>query len=66
MNCLVHLASGVGNIVLATPLLAALAELDCTTDVCLDADYPETASLLEPWSVVRRVYRWPGEGPPPG
>jgi ADP-heptose:LPS heptosyltransferase len=66
MNCLVHLASGVGNIVLATPLLSALAELGCTTEVCLDADYAETAALLEPWSAVRHVYRWPGDGPPRG
>ena len=66
MNCLVHLASGVGNIVLATPLLSALAELGWTTDVCLDADYRETSALLEPWSVLRHVYRWPAEGPPRG
>lgn len=66
MNCLVHLASGVGNIVLATPLLSALAEMGWTTDVCLDADYAQTAALLEPWSVVRQVYGWPGEAPPRG
>ena len=55
MNCLVHLASGIGNIVLATPLLVALAELGFTIDVDLDADYPQTADLLEPWSIIRRV-----------
>jgi ADP-heptose:LPS heptosyltransferase len=56
MTGLVHLASGVGNIVLATPLLIALAEMGVETDVYLDADYPQTADLLRPWSVVRHVY----------
>jgi ADP-heptose:LPS heptosyltransferase len=53
---LVHLASGVGNIVLATPLLVALAETGFAVDVLMDADYPETADLLRGWSVVRAVY----------
>jgi len=55
-RCLVHLASGVGNVVLATPLLVALDELGYAVDVCLDADYPQTAGLLQPWSVVRAVH----------
>jgi ADP-heptose:LPS heptosyltransferase len=56
MIALVHLASGIGNIVLATPLLAALDELGFTIDVGLDADYPEAADLLRPWSVVRDIH----------
>jgi ADP-heptose:LPS heptosyltransferase len=52
---LVHLASGVGNIVMATPLLAALDEMGFTVDVRLDADYAQTADLLADWHVVRRV-----------
>jgi len=55
-TCLVHLASGVGNVVLATPLLVALDDLGYTVDVCLDADYAQTADLLRPWSVVRAVH----------
>ena len=47
---LVHLASGVGNIVFATPLLRALSSLDLTLDVLLDADYPATIELLRPWA----------------
>jgi Glycosyltransferase family 9 (heptosyltransferase) len=54
-TALVHLASGIGNIVFATPLLIALDELGFTVDVCLDADYPQTADLLRPWSVVRAI-----------
>jgi ADP-heptose:LPS heptosyltransferase len=55
-SVLVHLASGVGNVVLATPLLVALDELGFAVDVLLDADYPQTADLLRGWSVVRAVY----------
>ncbi len=55
-TCLVHLASGIGNVVLATPLLIVLDELDLAVDVCLDADYAQTATLLQPWSVVRAVH----------
>jgi ADP-heptose:LPS heptosyltransferase len=55
--CLVHLASGIGNIVLATPLLMALDELGFDVHVCLDADYAQTAELLQPWSVVKAVHR---------
>jgi hypothetical protein len=56
MKCLVHLASGIGNIVFATPLLVALAELGFTIDVDLDADYPQTSGLLQPWSIIRRSF----------
>ena len=55
-RCLVHLASGVGNVVLATPLLVALDQLGFEIDVSLDADYPQTGDLLRPWSVVRHLH----------
>ncbi len=53
---LVHLASGIGNIVLSTPLLAALDRMGFVSDVLIDADYPQTADLLRHWSVVRDIY----------
>lgn len=53
---LVHLGAGIGNIVLATPLLVALNELGFVVDVLLVADYAQTGSLLEPWSCVRKVF----------
>lgn len=53
---LVHLASGIGNIVLSTPLLVALNDLGLTVDVCLSADYPATAELLRDWSILRNVF----------
>jgi ADP-heptose:LPS heptosyltransferase len=53
---LVHLASGIGNIVLATPLLVALAQMEFCVDVLIDADYPQTADLLRDWSILRAVY----------
>lgn len=59
---LVHLGAGIGNVVLATPLLVALQELGFTVDVLLAADYPQTADLLRPWSVVRNVLSGPAEG----
>jgi ADP-heptose:LPS heptosyltransferase len=54
-SVLVHLAAGIGNIVLATPLLVALNEIGYAVDVCLNADYPATIELLENWSIVRVV-----------
>lgn len=52
---LLHLASGVGNVVLATPLLLALSEMGYIVDIRMDADYPETSDLFAGWSVVREV-----------
>ena len=55
-SVLVHLASGIGNIVLATPLLVALNHMGFVVDLLLHADYPQTADLLRDWSVIRTVY----------
>jgi hypothetical protein len=55
-TALVHLGAGIGNVVLASPLLIALNELDLAVDVLLVADYVQTGSLLEPWSCVRKVF----------
>jgi ADP-heptose:LPS heptosyltransferase len=52
----VHLASGVGNIVLATPLLLTLSRHAYVVDLLVDGDYAETAELFDGWSVVRAVY----------
>jgi len=54
---LVHLASGIGNIVLATPLLVALQEMGFVVDLLLHADYPQTADLLRNWSTIREIYQ---------
>ena len=53
---LVHLASGIGNLVLATPLLVALQRLGYAVDLLLHADYPQAAGLFAGWSAVRRVH----------
>ena len=55
-SVLVHLAAGIGDVVLATPLLVALNAIGYAVDVRLDADYPATVELLENWSIVRAVY----------
>ena len=60
----VHLGAGVGNIVLATPLLVALHELGFSTDVVLAADYMETADLLRQWTVVREIFTSTTRFPP--
>src|SRR5215813_11348286 len=52
---LVHLASGIGNIVLVTPLLVALNRMGFVVDLLLHTDYPQTADLLRDWSVIREV-----------
>ncbi len=62
-TALVHLGAGVGNVVLATPLLLALHAMGFETDVWLSADYPQTADLLRPWSVVREVFTGPLAAP---
>ena len=56
---LVHLGAGIGNIVLATPLLVVLARAGFAVDVWLSADYAETADLLREWAVVRRLVSRP-------
>jgi ADP-heptose:LPS heptosyltransferase len=53
---LVHLASGIGNIVLATPLLVALNELDLVIDLLIHADYSGVVDLFHDWSAIRNVY----------
>ncbi len=61
---LVHLASGIGNVVLATPLLVALDALGLEVEVLVDGDYAQTAALLEGWGICVRVYADAGEAPP--
>ncbi len=53
---LAHFASGIGNIVLATPLLVALNQMEFIIDLLIQADYPQTGDLLRDWSVVRSIY----------
>jgi ADP-heptose:LPS heptosyltransferase len=52
---LVHIGAGIGNVVLATPLLVALSELHFTVDVWLTSDYDQTANLLKAWSAIRTI-----------
>ncbi len=54
---LVHLSSGIGNIVLATPLLVALSQMEFIIDVLVHADYPQTTDLLRGWSIIREIYK---------
>ena len=60
---LVHLASGIGNIVLASPLLQVLSSNNFTQDVLIDSDYDGVAELLRNWSAIRFVYDGSKERP---
>lgn len=60
---LVHLASGIGNIILATPLLAVLARNGFIVDLLLDADYSGVGELFNGWDVVRDVFSTPSAAP---
>lgn len=55
-SILVHLASGVGNIVFASPLLVVLGRHGFSIDLLIDGDYPGTADLFRGWSALRHVY----------
>lgn len=55
-NVLVHLASGVGNIVLATPLLLILIRHGFNVDLLIDGDYSGTAELFHGWGALGSVY----------
>jgi ADP-heptose:LPS heptosyltransferase len=50
------LASGIGNIVLATPLLLTLSRHGFEIDLLVDGDYGETAELFAGWSALRAVF----------
>lgn len=64
---LVHLATGIGNIVLATPLLLTLRQRFSAIDLLLHADYPGVAELFRGWSTVDKVFDGrAGERPPSG
>ena len=52
---LVHLAAGIGNLVLATPLLLVLQRAGFVIDLLLDCDYPAAAALFRDWGAVRTV-----------
>lgn len=55
-TALLHLAAGVGNIVLAAPLVLALHRHGFIVDLLIDADYPDVADLFAGWNAVRAVY----------
>lgn len=65
-SVLVHLASGVGNIVFATPLLLVLIRHGFTVDLLIDGDYADTAGLFDGWSALRAVYNARQGEPPTG
>lgn len=59
MEALVCTAQGIGNVVMATPTVAAVASMGYTVDVLLRANYPGTDGLLKGWEAIRDVFREP-------
>lgn len=53
---LVHLASGIGNIILATPLLQVLIRAQYTVELLVDGDYGETAQLFQHWGGLHAIH----------
>lgn len=53
---LVHLASGIGNIVFATPLLRVLSAAEAVVDLLIDCDYNGVGELFDNWISLRTVY----------
>lgn len=56
---LVHLASGIGNIVLATPLLQVLAQNGYQMDLLVDGDYGGIGELFHHWGNIGQVLTHP-------
>jgi hypothetical protein len=52
---IVHLSSGIGNVILAIPLLVALDYMDFAVHVLIHADYPQTADIMRDWAIVHEV-----------
>jgi hypothetical protein len=54
-NILVHLGSGMGNMLMATPMLEMLALAGYWVDLCLQGETPGVEKLFENWPHVHRV-----------
>ena len=52
---LVHLGSGMGNMLMATPMMEMLSKGGYQVDLCLQGETPKVDSLFKRWSHVRVV-----------
>lgn len=59
MRALVTVGQGVGNIIMATPTIAAVALLGFETDILAQGNYPDAASLLRGWEEIHAVHTDP-------
>ena len=59
-SALVGVASGIGDVVRATPMISVLHKLGYQVDVLCGADYPQTAELLRGAPQIRDVIVCPG------
>jgi hypothetical protein len=56
LRALVTAGQGVGNVIMATPAIAAVDAMGFDVDVLLDARYPGTEDLLTNWRAVKNVF----------
>jgi ADP-heptose:LPS heptosyltransferase len=61
-QALVGVAKGVGDVLRSTPLVRVLRAQGYQVDVLIEADYGDTASLLEGAPEIRRILRTPPQG----
>ena len=52
---LVHLGGGMGNMLMATPMVEMLSRAGFAVDMCLQGETPNVESLFERWPHARRV-----------
>jgi ADP-heptose:LPS heptosyltransferase len=62
-SALVGVASGIGDVIRATPMISVLHELGYHVDVLCGADYPQTAELLRGAPQVREIIVCSGVSP---
>ena len=52
---LVHLGSGMGNMLMATPMMEMLSHGGYQIDLCLQGETPKVDTLFQSWPHVRTV-----------
>jgi len=64
LKLLVGIGEGIGNFIMATPLIEALGRIavnNTPTDVIFTANYPEAAELLQGWERIGKISPNPNE-----
>lgn len=54
-DVLVHLGGGMGNMLMATPMIEMLSRGDYRVDLCLQGETPKVETIFQQWKYVRTV-----------